>query len=239
MLAILVAAITIALVIERITYSFVTLIFHLFNQGSDKKSTCFISILFQNIVNLLATTIASLFRLFSFSVRGLLWIAILLMIRGVAYVCARHSIDALLAFQHAYNSNIGGTFLLAIVLLMQLLKLICEGLIPLYNLIVYCIKTIPTRVLLENVLRNLSDFENCVLNLGMFSKTLTQSLVNYVELIVRPPDSFDPNLRLLDLITPLAYWCLTVSYMLAWIGEVCSIASSLVDIIAYPMQFEV
>ena len=225
MLAVLVAAVVVA---------FVTLVLHVFNQGPDRKSTWFISILFQNIVGLFTASLGSFFRLFSFSIRSLVWCALLLMLWGLAYVCAKHSTDALLAFQQAYNSNIGGAFRLAIVLPMQMIKLIWEGLVPLYNLIVYCIKTIPTRVLLENVLRNLSDFENCVLNLGMLASTLTQSLVDYVTIIITPPDSFDPNLRLLDLITPLAYWRLAVSYLLAWIGEVCSIASSLVDIIAYP-----
>jgi hypothetical protein len=129
---------------------------------------------------------------------------------------------------------VGGAFRLALVLPMQLLQLVWDGLIPAYNLLVYCLKTIPTRILLENVLRNLSDFENAMLNLGLFVQGLTTSLVRYVDLILTPPDSFDPNLRLLDLVSPLAYWRLMVSYLLSWLGDVCSVASSLGDLLAYP-----
>jgi hypothetical protein len=141
---------------------------------------------------------------------------------------------ALIAFQKAYNSDVGGAFRLALVIPMQLLQLIWDGLVPAYNLVFYCIKTIPTRILLENVLRNISDFQNAMLNLGLFVKSLTLSLIAYVEIIITPPDSFDPNLRLLDLVSPLAYWRLMVSYILQWLGDVCSVASSLSDLAAYP-----
>jgi hypothetical protein len=234
MLLILVSAITIALVIERITFAWVSLLFHLFNQGPDRKSTWFVGALVQNTVGLLSTIASAVSRLFSISLKGLLFLTILLVVWGVAFVVARHSAVALIAFQRAYNSDVGGALRLALVIPMQLLQLIWDGLVPAYNLIVYCIKTIPTRILLENVLRNISDFEGAMLNLGLFVKSMTISLIAYVELIITPPDSFDPNLRLLDLISPLAYWRLVVSFMLKWLGDVCSVASSLGDLVAYP-----
>jgi hypothetical protein len=234
MLLILVSAITVALVAERIAFAWVSLLFHLFNQGPDRKSTWFISSLVQNLLGLFGALLNSIFRLFSFSLRGILFLTILLMLWGLAYICARHSAIALTGFQTAYNSDVGGAFRMALVLPMQLLQLLWDGLVPVYNLLIYCIKTIPTRILLENVLRNLSDFENAMLNLGRFVQSLTISLIDYVDLILTPPDSFDPNLRLLDLVTPLAYWRLVVSYLLSWLGDVCSVASSLGDLAAYP-----
>lgn len=234
MLLLLASAITVALVAERITFAWVSLLFHLFNQGPDRKSTWFIGALMQNTLGLFSSAAATLLRLFSFSLKGLVFLALALLLWGALFVCARHSGPALIAFQAAYNSDVGGALRLAIVLPMQLLQFIWDGLIPAFNLLIYCAKTIPTRILLENVLRNLSDFENAMLNLGLFVRSLVISLINYVELIVVPPDSFDPNLRLLDLVTPLAYWRLMVSYLLSWLGDVCSVASSLSDLVAYP-----
>lgn len=234
MLLILVSAITVALVVERITFAFTSLLFHLFNQGPDRKSTWFISSLVQNVVGLLASVASAVSRLLGFSLRGILFLTLFLVLWGVAFICARHSAIALIAFQEAYNSDVGGAIRLALVLPMQLLRLVWDGLVPAYNLILYCAKTIPTRILIENVLRNLSDFENAMLNLGLFVQSLTTSLIAYVNLIITPPDSFDPNLRLLDLVTPLAYWRLMVSYLLHWLGDVCSVASSLSDLVAYP-----
>ena len=230
----LVSAISTALVAERITFAWVALLFHLFNQGPDRDSTWFISNLIQNILSLLGALVASVFRLFTLSVKSAVIISFVLVLWGVFFICARYSSEALVAFQVSYNSSVGGAFRLAFVIPMQLLQLLWDGVVPVYNLIVYCIKTIPTRILLENVLRNLSDFENAMLNLGLFVQTLTLSLADYVNIILIPPDSFDPNLRLLDLITPLAYWRLAVSYILSWLGDVCSVASSLGDLIAYP-----
>jgi hypothetical protein len=103
-----------------------------------------------------------------------------------------------------------------------------------WNLAVYCTKTVPTRVLLENVLRDLHNFEMGVVHLALFFEKLIISLVNYVGVIIHPPDSFDPNLRLLDLLTPLAEWRLCISYFLAWLGQVCSVATSVLDIVTYP-----
>jgi hypothetical protein len=234
MLLILVSAITAALVAERITFAFVSLLFHLFNQGPDRKSTWFVGALVQNAMDLLCSIASAVSRLFAISLKGLLFPTLLLALWGVAFVCARHSAVALIAFQKAYNSDVGGAFRLEVVIPMQLLQLIWDGLVPAYNLIVYCAKTIPTRIMLENVLHNISHFENAMLNLGLFVRSLTTSLVAYVELIITPPDSFDPNLRLLDLISPLAYWRLVVSYLLKWLGDVCSVASSLGDLVAYP-----
>jgi len=234
MLLILVSTITVALVIERITFACVSLVFHLFNQGPDRKSTWFVSALVQNIVGLFSSIAAAVSRLLGFSLKGILFLTLLLALWGVAFMCARHSSVALIAFQKAYNSDVGGAFRMALVLPMQLLQLIWDGVVPAYNLIVYCGITTPTRILLENALRNISDFENAMWNLGLFIKSLTTSLIAYVELIITPPDSFDPNLRLLDLVSPLAYWRLMVSYLLQWLGDVCSVASSLGDLVAYP-----
>lgn len=235
LLLVIAASVTGALIIERITFAWVCMIFYLFNQGPDRKSVWFVSSLIQNASNMFAAVLSAVFRLISFSVRGTLWITLILVLWGIAYVCALHAADALIAFQTAYNSTVGGAFRLAIVVPMQLVQLIWDGVVPVYNLIVYCIKTVPTRILLENILRNMGDFENAVINLALFIQSTTTSLYNYVQIIIKQPDSFDPNLRLLDLITPLAYLRLSASYMLAWLGDMCSVASSLIDILMYPL----
>jgi len=230
----LAVCVTCALIVERITFAWVCMIFYLFNQGPDRKSVWFVSSLIQNASNVVAAVLSGVFRLMSFSVRGTLWIALILVLWGVAYVCALHAAEALVAFQTTYNSSVGGAFRLAIVVPMQIAQLLWDGVVPVYNLVVYCIKTVPTRILLENVLRNMGDFENAVINLSLFVQSTTTSLFNYVQIIINQPDSFDPNLRLLDLVTPLAYMRLAVSYMLSWLGNMCSVASSLIDIVLYP-----
>lgn len=234
MLLILVASITSALVIERVIFAWISLIFYILNQGPDRKSTLFVSSIVQNCTSFAGSTLSALFSLFSLSIRTLFWWAIAIFIFGILFTLARFSGDALTSFQNKYNLEVGGALRFAVVVPLQLLKLMWSGCVPLYNLVVYCARTIPIRILIENFLRNFSQLESAMLNLGYFVETLVVSLFNYIQVIMYPPDSFDPNLRLLDLITPLGYWRLTVSYILSWFGNMCSVASSLLDIILYP-----
>jgi len=227
-------SITSGLFIERLSFASISLVFFLFNQSPDKKSVWFISTIMQSMTNTLTSFLSCIFRLISFSFTGVLWLILVLCIWGLAYACSVYSAEALVAFQNAYNSNIGGALRLALVLPTQLLQLVWDGLVPLYNLMVYCIKTIPVRVLLENVLLNMGDMKNAVLNLGLMIYSFTDSLYDYVETLIRPPDSFDPNLRLLDLVKPLSHLRLVVSYLLSWLGNICSVSSSLLDILMYP-----
>ena len=231
---VLTTAITIALVIERITFACVSLVFYLFGQGPDRKSVWFVSGIVQNISNTTSAFSNAVMRLFSFSVRSLMWCVLALALWGVLYVGMRYSAEGLVALQRGYNSDVGGAIRLAIATPLQLIQLLWDGIVPLYNLIVYCIKTIPSRVLFENVLRNMGDFKQSIIHLAYFMEKLVHSLFAYVKIIISPPDSFDPNLRLLDLITPLAEWRLAVSYMLAFIGDMCAVATSLLDVLMYP-----
>jgi hypothetical protein len=231
---ILTTAITIALVLERITFACVSLLFYLFGVGPDRKSVWFVSTLMQNISNTASALTNSILRLFSFSVRSFLWCVLALMVWGALYVAMRYSAEGLVALQKGYNSDVGGAVRLALVTPLQLLQLLWDGIVPLWNLIVYCITTVPSRVLFENVLRNMGDFKQSIMHLAMFMQELVFALFAYVKIIITPPDSFDPNLRLLDLITPLAEWRLAVSYMLKFIGDMCAVATSLLDVIMYP-----
>ena len=190
--------------------------------------------MFQNLTNMAGGVVSSTFRLASVSIRSLIWCALILMLWGFLYFCSIHYDDGLIAFQNSYNSQIGGMIRLVVVLPMQLTQLIWYGLVPVYNLIIYCASTIPKRVLLENLLLDMSDVKNAVINLGLFVQGITLSLYDYMKLIISPPDSFDPNLRILDLITPLGYFRLFVSYVLAWFGNMCSVATSVLDILMYP-----
>ena len=234
MILALVTALTVALIGERIIHACVALVFYLFNHGPDHKSVWFVGTLLQSLSALIGSTVSAFLRLFTFSIRGIFWTTIVLILWGLLYACGRYSAHALISFQAAYNTNVGGTANLFIVLPFRILQLIWDGFVPLYNLFVYLVKTVPSRVLIENVLRNWNDFEDSMLNLGLFSAKLAGSLYNYIIVILWPPDSFDPNLRLLDLITPLGYFRLAVSYLLKWLGETCAVATSLLDILAYP-----
>jgi hypothetical protein len=84
MLLILVSAITIALVVERITFAWVSLLFHLFNQGPDRKSTWFVGALVQNAVGLMSSIASAVSRLFAIGFKGLLFLTIVLILWGVA-----------------------------------------------------------------------------------------------------------------------------------------------------------
>jgi len=227
-------ALTLALALERITFAFASLVVFVFNLGPDRQTAWFVGAIIQLIVGLVSSILSALLRLMSLGIRGILVLTLLLVIWALLFMCARFSSEGLLAFQSAYNSTTGGVLRLSILMPLKLLQLLWDAVVPVYNLLVYCGTTIPFRILLENVLRNLANFENSMLNLALFVRAAIQSLAAYVDVVLSPPDSFDPNLRLLDLVTPLSYWRLAVSYMLAWIGDTCSVASSLGDVLAYP-----
>ena len=231
---ILTTAITVALVVERIIFAWVTLLFYLFGIGPDRKSVWFVSSLVQNTSTTISSVSNSLLRLCSFSLRSLLWCVLVLVIWGVLHVAMRYSTEGLVAMQRRYNLDIGGAVRLAVVIPLKLVQLLWDGIVPLWNLIIYCLKTVPSRVLLENILRDMGDFNQSILHLAIFIQKLVFSLFAYVKIIFNPPDSFDPNLRLLDLISPLAEWRLAVSYMLSFTGEMCAVATSLLDVVMYP-----
>lgn len=230
----LACAITFGLVSERAVYAFVCMIFYLLNQGPDRKSVWFVSSLTQYVLGAAASMLSSAFRLLSFSFRGLVWLMLIVVIWGLLYALARDGSEALIAFQAAYNSSVGGILRLLIVLPLQLLQLLWQWVVPFYNLVIYCLGTIPIRVLYENALLNIDILTQAAANIGLFMQALVVSCYNYVQLIIHQPDSFDPNLRLMDLITPLGYFRLAVSYVLSWLGQICSIATGLTDILFYP-----
>ena len=229
-------AVTAALLAERVVFACIVLVFYLFGHGPDRKSIWFVSSLFQNVTAVVGSLASSGFRVFTLSAKTIVWCALMLVIWGVLYTIACYSSEALIQFQEAYNRKVGGTYRLVFVIPMQIIHGIWTGLVPLYNLAVYIWKTAPLTVLLENVLRNWPDFKSCVANLMAFCGNLTLALYKYIGILLAPPDSFDPNLRLLDLLTQLAYWWLFVSYLLAWLSEICAVASSVLDIAMYPFM---
>ena len=236
MLAI-VTAVTCALVAERVLYACVCLLFFIFGLGPDHKSTWFVSLFVQNTMSLVSGIANSLARLLAVSIRAVVWCVVIIMIWWALYYARRHSAPALIMFQRVYNSDMGGALRLAIVVPAQLLQLIWDAVVPMWNLVFYCIKTIPVRVVLENILDpgGLAEVEECVKHLALFIQQVIVSLFDYVSIILAPPvKSFDADLRLLDLMTPLAEWRLAVSNVLAWTGRMCSVASSVVDVTMYP-----
>ena len=235
MLAI-VTALTAALVLERLLHGFICLLFYILGIGPDRKSTWFIALFVQNITTLASGVLTSLSRLLSVSVRAVLWCCVVIVLWWALYYAGKHSAPALITFQRMYNSDVGGALRLAVVVPMQLLQLVWDAFVPMWNVVIYCLKTIPTRIVLENVLDSdgLGEVKECVKHLAYMIQHAVESLVNYVQIIVQPPDTFDADLRLLDFMTPLAEWRLAVSNALVWTGRMCSVASSVVDIALYP-----
>lgn len=232
----LVTALTFALVAERVLYACICLLFFLFGIGPDRKSTWFVSFFVQNAIGFASGVLASLTRLFSVGVRTVLWCIVVVVIWWALYYAGQHSGPALIMFQRVYNSDVGGALRLATVVPTQLIQLVWDAVVPMWNVVWYCIKTIPVRVMLENVLdqKGLTEVKECVKHLAEFVKQVVISLIDYVQIILSPPDSFASDLRLLDLMTPLASWRLAISYVLAWAGRMCSVASSVLDIALYP-----
>lgn len=235
MLAI-VTFLTAALVIERLLYASVCLLLFLLGVGPDRKSSWFVTLFMQNATTLASGVLNSFSRLLSVSVRAVLWCCVIIALWWVLYYAGRHSAPALLMFQRVYNSDVGGVLRMAIVVPAQLLQLVWEAVVPLWNLVVYCLHTIPVRIVLENILdsEGLSEVKECVKHLALFIQQVIISLFDYVGVILNPPDTFDADRRLIDLMTPLAEWRLAVSYALTWVGRMCSLASSVVDIALYP-----
>ncbi len=68
----------------------------------------------QNISNTLAALSNSVMRLFSFSVRSVMWCILAVALWGALYVAMRYSADGLVALQRGYNSDVGGAIRLAV-----------------------------------------------------------------------------------------------------------------------------
>ena len=231
-----VTALTAAVVAERLLYASVCLLLFILGIGPDRKSTWFITLFVQNTTGLLAGILNSFSRLLSVSLRAVLWCCVVIALWWVLFYAGQHSAPALLMFQRVYNSDVGGALRMAIVVPTQLLQLIWEAVVPLWNFVIYCLHTIPTRIILENVLdtEGLAEVKECVKHLALFIQQIIVSLIDYVNVILTPPDTFDADHRLIDLMTPLAEWRLAVSYALTWVGRTCSVASSVVDVVMYP-----
>ena len=225
---------TLMLLCERFIFAIVCLLCHFLGCGSDKRSVWFVSTVIQSTMNLATGIMSALSRLITFSLRGLVWCVLMMMFWGMLYVAAHHAPAAMVSFQRVYNSNMGGLIRYVLVVPANSMLLLWDALIPIWNLFVYCVKTIPVRVLLENVLQNVSDFESSILELAYAVETLMTSLFTYITTWMFPPDSFDAGLRILDLMTPLGHMRLCVSYILAWFGKMCAIGLPPLDWIMYP-----
>jgi hypothetical protein len=231
-----VAILTAALVAERLLHASVCLILFILGVGPDRKSSWFVTLFVQNTTSLVSGAVGSFSRLLSVSLRAVLWCCVIIALWWVLFYAGQHSAPALIMFQRVYNSDVAGPLRMAIVVPTQLLQLIWDAIVPLWNLTVYCLHTIPVRVVLENVLdpEGLDEVKDCVKHLALFIQQTVTSLVDYVSCIITPPDTFDPDRRLLDFMTPLAEWRLAVSYALTWVGRMCSVASAVVDVVLYP-----
>jgi len=225
---------TLLLLGERVVFAVICLICYFLGCGSDKRSVWFVSTVIQSTMNLVTGILAALSRLVTFSLRGLVWCVLMMILWGSLYVAAHHASTAMASFQRTYNSDMAGLVRFVMVVPMKVLLLLWDALIPIWNLLVYCVKTIPVRVLLENILQDVSDFESSILELAYAAEALMSSVFSYVTTWMFPPDSFDAGLRILDLMTPLGHMRLCVSYVLAWFGKMCVISLPLVDWIMYP-----
>ena len=235
MLAI-VTALTAMLVIERFTFAVVCLVFHLFGQGSDRKSVWFVTSVMQGLISFVTGLLSAISRFFTLSVRGAMWCVLVMVVWGVLYCVAQNSTEALLTVQRVYNTDIAGLFRSALVIPMQFSLLIFDALVPIYNMLMYVIKTVPVRIFTENMLTDLADITACMMEIVLFAKSMLESLFSWISVLVNPPDSFDASLRVLDLMTPLAHVRLAVSYALVWSGKMCSMATSILDIVCYPLM---
>lgn len=236
MMLALVSILTAALVAERLLHASVCLVLFILGAGPDRKSSWFITLFVQNATGLASGVLNSFSRLLSVSLRAVLWCCVVIMLWWVLFYAGQHSAPALIVFQRVYNSDVGGALRMALVVPAQFLQLLWEAVVPLWNLVVYCWHTIPTRIVLENLLdrEGLSEIKECVTHLALFIRQIVVSLVDYVGVILNPPDTFDADRRLIDLMTPLSEWRLAISYALTWTGRMCSVASSVVDIVLYP-----
>lgn len=224
------------LMAERVQFAGLCLIWHFMGYGSDKRSLWFVSTVVQSTIEFVSEILAALSQLIGFSFRWIAWCLVIMVFWGVLFVVSQHSASVLIRFQYVYNSDMGGFMRMVLLLPLQLLQLTWDGVAPMYNLLVYCVKTIPSRVLLENVLQNFGDFKSCILELGNAIYALLTSLSAYVYTWVTPPDSFDAGLRVLDLLTPLGHFRLAVSYLLVWLGRICTVMMPPFDWIAYPFM---
>lgn len=233
---VLVTAITVMLVIERFTFAVVCLLFHMFGMGSDRKSVWFVTTMIQSLLTFVLGMVSSFFRLVSFSVKGVAWCLLVMVLWGVLYVVAQYSAEALIGFQRVYNADVAGLCRSVLVIPMQFSLLIFDALVPIFNMVMYVIRTVPVRIFTENMLTDLSDITHCMLEIVLVVKTLLESMFAWISTIITPPASFDASLRVLDLMTPLAHVRLAVSYALVWAGKMCSMATSLLDVLCYPLM---
>ena len=233
---VLAGALTAALALERFTFALVSVLFYMFGRGADGKSTWFVTNLVQGSVDLAAGTVSAVFRLLSIGLKGLAWLVLIMAIWGVLYFAAMHSSAALASFQKVYNTDVGGLVRSIVLVPLRFALLILDHMIPIYNLLMYVSTAVPTRIFIENMLSDITDIVSCMAEIGMVVQTAFTSLFDWVMTLVNPPDSFDPGLRVLDLMTPLAHTRLAVSYALAWAGKMCSIATSVLDLACYPFM---
>jgi hypothetical protein len=229
-----VSVLTVVLFVERLTFAVVSLLFYVFGDRSHGKSVWFVTSMFQGVLGMVSSVVNSFCRLFAISFKGVLWCVVVMAVWGFLYVVAQHSSVALVSFQRVYNSEVGGLLRSVLVIPMQFALLILDALIPIFNMIVYVVKTVPVRIFTENILSDVGDVVSCMEEMALFVSTMLESLVHWVMVLVDPPASFDPGLRVLDLLTPLAHARLAVSHALVWTGKMCSIATSILDLAFYP-----
>jgi hypothetical protein len=227
---------TVGIIAERLIYSFLCVLEAMVVRKKRTQAIVFLQNMLQFSISCVASCCSSFGSLFRITIRTVLWILFFLVVWGALYFVSRKSSSLFNVFEVTYNSDLSGSVRMIILFPLRLVTLLVEKLIPVWNFGVYCLISIPPRVILENIVLNLRYLEQAVIYLYKFVEAFVISFVNYVNIIYDPPDSFDASQRLLDLITPMGYVRITIQYVTQWIAKMCLIITIPLDMITYPLM---
>lgn len=227
---------TIAILVERFIFALVCVAELIIFKNKRSQAVIFVQNTTQFSVTFVATCVASFGSLCKITVRTVLWSVFFMIVWGVLYALCKESGLVFFAVQDAYNSYIAGTLRMALLFPLRFINLLLTYLVPIWNFGVYCLLSIPPKVLLENIVLNLTYIEKAVVQLAFFMQNFVISIVSYIQLLIVSPDSFDASQRLFDLITPMGYIRLIMQHLIQWVAKMCMIATPILDIVTYPFM---
>ena len=208
----------------------------------DSSKSGFLVCLLEFVCQAILSTIYSAFNLASALMVVYAWMFVLLIVGSVFYVTYEQSPWVWTDMLRAYNAFLGPFVQGSVIQILNLVNLVFQGLIPLWNSFFYFFSQVLRVYLLPAMVQEASTLKDLGDSLFSMGEALCLSLFNWVQTtVVACPRSlgeecFAVGPRTLDIVTPMASLREAVVSYAIFLNSTCGTAGPMIDIVTYPFM---
>ena len=230
------------LILERIVYALVGIVWSDESELKQTMSYQFINSFIELISNIVFSVLYSALSLASALVTTLLWVSIVMLLGSVMYVTYEQAPWVWTDLARAYNAFLGPFVNTTIVGTADIVNTIFKGVVPLWNGFFFFLSRLLSGYFLPTVISESVTFGKIGVSLYEFSKHSSISLFSWVQPVaVTCPVSegdacFSLVDRTLDIVTPMANVRDVVGHFVGVVRNICDPITPIFDIVTFPFM---